>query len=212
MDVKVSLLLNFAIIVANCQSTILQRNDDTCCEQQLGLLDDMKSEMESMRQLLQRKTACPLGFDYLPEAGRCFIFISEEMTWDDATARCRGIMSGAHLVAITSQEEQDAIVRYIKLQFIKNGIASPPYLHDDRFSNGVWISGQRSNPGRCDTPFVWKTLNGIKIPLNFTRWMAGEPNCGNGADNEFCAHIVPGLGYDWNDGPCSSLFFPLCEI
>ena len=43
---------------------------------------------------------CPLGFDYLPEVGRCFSFVFEAMNWDNATERCRGIMPGVHLAAI----------------------------------------------------------------------------------------------------------------
>ncbi len=60
---------------------------------------------------------CPFGFEYLPEAGRCFIIIFEALNWNRATERCRGIMPGAHLAAIRSQEDQTAIARYIHSQF-----------------------------------------------------------------------------------------------
>lgn len=48
MNVELLLLINCAIVV-NCQSTISDRNDATY---ESELFEDMKSEMESMRQLL----------------------------------------------------------------------------------------------------------------------------------------------------------------
>ena len=60
--------------------------------------------------------ACPPGFDYLPEVDTCFTLISEAITWYNATERCRQMMPGSHLAAITSQKENDAITRYLQLQ------------------------------------------------------------------------------------------------
>jgi len=59
---------------------------------------------------------CPPGFDYLPEVGSCYKVISKTMNWDDATKKCRQVKPGVHLAAITSQQENDAIVRYLRLK------------------------------------------------------------------------------------------------
>jgi len=39
------------------------------------------------------------------------------MTWDGATERCRQVLPGVHLAAITSKNENDAIARYLQSQF-----------------------------------------------------------------------------------------------
>ena len=57
---------------------------------------------------------CPPGFDYLTEVGSCYSVISERMTWNNATERCRQVMPGVHLAAITSKDENDAIARYLR--------------------------------------------------------------------------------------------------
>lgn len=58
---------------------------------------------------------CPPGFDYLPEVGSCYGVISVKMNWNDATESCRQVMAGVHLAAITSHDENNAIVRYLRL-------------------------------------------------------------------------------------------------
>src|SRR6218665_1210996 len=78
---------------------------------------------------------CPPGFDYLPEVGSCYKLISERMNWDDATKKCRQMMPGAHLAAITSQAEDNAIARYLQSQFSskqKRDIHAQVQLHFSR--------------------------------------------------------------------------------
>jgi|SRR6218665_1345679 len=83
--------------------------------------------------------------------------------------------------------------------YSENGYCAGGYL--------VWIGGQRKS-GRCDNPFVWKTLNGIEVPFNYTNWGPGEPNCDSG---ETCVHMsCPDNA--WNDFRCHFSSFPLCEI
>jgi len=60
---------------------------------------------------------CPPGFDYLPEVGSCYGVISVKMTWKGATERCRQVMHGVHLAAITSKDENDAITRYLRFNY-----------------------------------------------------------------------------------------------
>jgi len=39
------------------------------------------------------------------------------MTWDTATEMCRQVMPGVHLAAITSEQENNAVVGYLQSHF-----------------------------------------------------------------------------------------------
>lgn len=214
MDVKLALLLSCLIATSYCRSNIPSRNDVTYEHEMCA---GMTSEMRSIRQLLMNlqiqqqnrpREECPFGFDYLPEAGSCYSIIFEEMTWGRATDRCRGIMPGAHLAAITSQEEHDAVTSYIRSKFNSTAIRSSATA--DWCDGGylLWMSGQSEN-ANCPDSFAWKALNGIEVPFNYTNWGSGEPNC---AGNEFCVHMASCKDLAWNDYSCSRMSFPLCEI
>lgn len=60
---------------------------------------------------------CPPGFDYVSEVGSCYKVFFEGMTWYNATERCRAVLPGVHLASITSRDEHNTIVRYIRSQF-----------------------------------------------------------------------------------------------
>lgn len=75
----------------------------------------------------------------------------------------------------------------------------------------AWIGGQRQNPNRCDTPFVWKYNRGSDIPFTtFTKWANRQPDC-NG-NNEHCVHITNVSDYSWNDASCTESLCSVCEI
>ena len=79
---------------------------------------------------------------------------------------------------------------------------------------GFWTAGQRVDPTRL-TPFVWKlmTVSGYQeLPLNYTNWLAGEPNNWHGTSDyirEACVHVWQSRGYTWNDESC---LIPMCYV
>jgi hypothetical protein len=165
--------------------------------------------MNLIQEQSQPRKGCPLGFEYQPEVDSCFTLISQRMTWKSATDRCRQVLPGVHLAAITSQEENDAIVRYLQMHssIINNDCIS---LLWPSAGNVIWIGGQTRNASRCGDPYVWKPLRGIEIPFNYTNWGSGDPDCFE--SKEHCAQIVTGRNYKWNDGVCNSLSCAICEL
>ena len=77
-------------------------------------------------------------------------------------------------------------------------------------ATSYWTSGQRLNASDCKSRFVWKPWNDKRIPFVFDSWVKGDPNCKDHA--EFCMHIWAVLDFKWNDYPCKTPFFPLCEF
>lgn len=77
-----------------------------------------------------------------------------------------------------------------------------------------YISGQRIEPGNCNSTFVWKpTEDNAYVPLNYTNWFTGEPNCAssNSYKNESCIHYQNHIVFQWNDIHCGWTGCPICE-
>jgi len=74
-----------------------------------------------------------------------------------------------------------------------------------------WTAGQRIDPSSNST-FVWRTSNTYTTVsgMTYTNWLSNEPNYGN--QRESCMQLIGGLSYRWNDVPCSSLFYSVCEL
>ena len=74
-----------------------------------------------------------------------------------------------------------------------------------------WTAGQRLTPNeRSNTRFVWKPDNMNWSEMHTTFWTQGEPNNYENR-NEACANVYM-RDFRWNDGLCSALFCPLCEV
>ena len=57
---------------------------------------------------------CPAGFKHIPEAGGYYKVVLEALNWDQSRARCAQFDPRAHLVVITSEQQNEAIVNYLK--------------------------------------------------------------------------------------------------
>lgn len=70
-------------------------------------------------------------------------------------------------------------------------------------------SGQRLTPGQCSSGIVWKPEPNVAIPLTYSSWFAGEPNCGGGTES--CANFWSDKSYAWNDNNCDTPGCPVCQ-
>jgi len=226
MGIKIFLLMS-CVVVANCQSNMLNSNDVTeerdLSEEimsEIGsirqLQQEMKSDIEEIRQIViqqqnqSRNAICPRGFTYLPWTESCYKVVYEKHSWTSAGQKCKELGRGSHLVAITSEAENNALKTFLASELAKdtNNTACALNQRPD-FGNWFWTSGQRLRESSCRSSFVWKLSCDEMLPFQFASWLQGEPNCMN--NNEFCVHIWPLRNFTWNDQSCNSQICPLCE-
>ena len=114
--------------------------------------------------------------------GHSYALYEDLLTWDEAQKRCKEL--GGHLVTITSQEEQDAV---ISLQ--KKGKKENYYI-------GLSDTSQEGN-------FQWVTGE----TTNFSLWESGQPD--NWQRNENYVHLMP--DGKWNDVERNQRYGFICE-
>jgi len=134
----------------------------------------------------------------LKAVGKCYRLITDGQTWEQGMASCA--TSGGDLAKITSQQETDAIVTYIK----SLGATAKSYC------SSVWIAAQRLDPNSCSVPFVWKTAEGTNSALRYSYWYPGEPNCYGNAEK--CAMFyTANVDGQWYDDNCAKTYCSLCQ-
>lgn len=132
--------------------------------------------------------------------GHCYVavLVPEGINWEEANSEAEA--AGAHLVTLTTEEENQAVY--------DNLIA-----HDDRFwINGLagpWIGGYQE-AGAAEPGGGWKWVNneGAVSSAGWTQggWLAVEPNNINNDDRmNFQGPAVGVKGPTWNDSPRGSL-------
>lgn len=210
-------------IYTSRSSQILCQNISTTKE--IGPYEEMLESMSrNILYLMNASRVCPVGFHYLAEIDQCLRLNTLAMSWNDADRACREMATGGQLVMITSGVKQDAVKRYLERQFAE--LQPADCFHPYWQAKTAWISGQRQNPNRCDTPFVWKYNRGSDIPFTFTKWadrtfgcngpdhagqcVHNQPDCSN--NEEHCAHIMSFLDYSWNDERCTASYCSVCAI
>ena len=75
---------------------------------------------------------------------------------------------------------------------------------------GFYTSGQRVINNDCSSAIVWKPNSGTSIPLGYTNWYPGEPNCYGSIES--CLGLYAGFNYQWNDLSCTLTQCPICKI
>ena len=102
--------------------------------------------------------------------------------WQDGLQKCQSL--GAHLPIITSQEENEFVLRYAK---------------ETRYSRlQLWLGLHRG----ADDTFEW--VNGTTPDGNYSNWVVGEPS--NLGGDEDCGEMIVAGKYwlgQWNDINCS---------
>jgi len=151
--------------------------------------------------------SCPAGFSHLEEVSGCYQLNSKQLTWDEAMSSCQAM--GANLATVTSQSQQEAIMRFT------NRLTANSHK---QCRNQVWLGGQTERPDICGTPFMWKTNKGPMTLITYNNWSAGNPSCSNTGEN--CLAYVSGHFVDsnyeslngvWNDLPCEERLCYLCQ-
>jgi hypothetical protein len=86
-----------------------------------------------------------------------------------------------------------------------NDSAENTWVVDEAYSRytGKWWTGGSDEA----TEGTWVWLNGDS--WSYTNWHSGEPN--NSGSNEDCMQLGRFSDYTWNDEPCSSSFYYICE-
>ncbi|XP_054609037.1 lactose-binding lectin l-2-like isoform X2 [Dunckerocampus dactyliophorus] len=158
--------------------------------EQTGQMKKMTSKVEEMtdesKDLLMKAGCCTLPWQYHDK--RCYLYVKEWETWDDAQNYC--VAKGGRLASVHTKATYDFLI----------GLAGS--------SQDTWVGGHKENQ-------EWKWIDGSTFRVKedgeadskVARWGSGEPN--NVGDNENCVDIrKEGL----NDSPCSTTRPFLCQL
>ncbi|XP_060597363.1 asialoglycoprotein receptor 1-like [Ruditapes philippinarum] len=132
--------------------------------------------------IVQKQFSC-LDDTWKKYGKKCYRFVKEASTWDDAKEKCRLIHGD--LVRIENKEEND---------FIMDNILGGKY--------GFWIG---LDDTQNENNWQWRSSEGTQKLGNFSSWAPGEPNDKFG--DEDCGMIIAQDVHDnkglWNDDQCS---------
>ena len=126
--------------------------------------------------------SCPSGFTAIN--GDCYMLTSTR-TWSSSQSTCEA--SGAKLVTITSQTQNNALLNY----------------YSSRATYALWIGYKRVVTRGA---FAWQDGS----TSTYTNWDAGEPNNFGGIPEDFGGmYVSNGL---WHDFPVSSSQQGICKL
>ncbi|XP_047436431.1 galactose-specific lectin nattectin-like [Mugil cephalus] len=130
---------------------------------------------DAKSRLIKRSTNCPGWSEY---NGRCFIFISTNLTWAKAEIHCQSL--GGNIASVHNIFEYHAI-QYL----IQNGSHDHPE---------TWIGGSDAEENG-----VWLWSDGTRF--HYTNWCDGEPSTTQGQQN--CIQMNYGASKCWDDVQCN---------
>ncbi|XP_051023958.1 asialoglycoprotein receptor 1-like [Acomys russatus] len=149
------------------------------------LVSDLRSlscQMAVLRGNGSERTCCPVN--WIEYEGSCYWFSSAGKPWAEADKYCR--LENAHLVVVTSWEEQKFVQRHMG-------------------PTNTWI-------GLTDQDGHWKWVDGTDYESSFKNWRPGQPDdwYGHGlGGGEDCAHLTN--DGSWNDDVCRRPYRWVCE-
>lgn len=124
--------------------------------------------------------------DFIAIGSSCYYFSNTTFNWHDSSTSCE--FKGADLAHPNTLEKNTQLVNYLKTNFPK--IDSWWLGASDLSQEGTWR---------------WANDNS---KVNFNNWLRGQPDNQN---NEDCLHYWPKYNYGWNDNPCRSSSWYICE-
>ena len=132
---------------------------------------------------------CDFGWDF--KNNKCYNFISQNVTGEQARYYCQRFGDDAQALTITSEAEQSWAVDYA---FFKN-----------EAKEAVWLGAVRVGPEAND--IKWRDGS----VMNFTNWSPHEPDNRNKSENCVAMNDMPKFFGMWLDAPCSLKFHLICE-
>uniref|UniRef100_A0A4W6DRE4 C-type lectin domain-containing protein n=1 Tax=Lates calcarifer TaxID=8187 RepID=A0A4W6DRE4_LATCA len=127
--------------------------------------------------------SCEIGWSEFN--GRCFLFVSTEMSWADAEKNC--LHKKGHLASVHNEEE------YKHIQAVVNA-------HTGGHPT-TWVGGSD-----CQKEGIWLWSDGSGF--EFDSWCEGQPDNYVGAES--CLQINANESHCWNDFPCSTVLPSVC--
>ncbi|XP_026016779.1 galactose-specific lectin nattectin-like isoform X1 [Astatotilapia calliptera] len=136
--------------------------------------------------LARADATCPDNWSEF--GGRCFHYVSVQMTWAEAEKNCQAMK--AHLASVNNAEDNENIQKLIRAASL--------------YSRRTWIGGTD-----CQMNDLWLWSDGSHFL--FSAWKPGQPD--NWGSNESCIEINHGgEGGKWNDVQCSTQRPSMCAF
>ncbi|XP_076437181.1 perlucin-like [Babylonia areolata] len=132
---------------------------------------------------------CPSGFVHHEKS--CYSIPMTEGSWADGMIVCQEL--GGQLAVIETPEEQHFLEGYLK----RYGSGLPN-------DNDFWVGG---GDFLQEGKWIWVMPD---TPITHTYWAPGQPD--NHGGSQGCLRISGALGFKWEDGSCSSVEYPVCEL
>ena len=74
-----------------------------------------------------------------------------------------------------------------------------------------YTSGERRILENCNSTFIWRPNQTSTIPVTYTAWGIGQPDCYGGTES--CIQIwTSPFVYGWNDVDCWKTGCPICQF
>jgi len=172
---------------------------------------DVEDRLRALELRFEDKIeVCPSGFVYLSKAPGCYKVMAAKLPWEDSRKRCSALSPTAHLAIIDNNEENAAIVEYLKsLDYVGSDVKNCLSVKQAPF----YTSGQRIIPTDCHSDLVWKVEGRENTAMSYNKWDPGQPDCF--LNNEAClAYDTPDYSttaHVWNDVDCKLSWCSLCE-
>ncbi|XP_067268328.1 immune-related, lectin-like receptor 4 [Chanodichthys erythropterus] len=185
-------LLTVGLIAFSFQYVDTEKKHNVLQQLQSALNENLTAVLHWQQNLSKALNdgACPEDWEY--HAGKCYLFSTNILTWTASRDSC--ITAGGHLVIINSKNEQEFLMRIVKMK-----------------KEDFWI-------GLTDEKKEGQWLWVDNTELSKSYWMKNEPDDwkgpnGKNYNGEDCVIIRPEYSQylSWSDAFCTNSFYRICE-
>ncbi|OEL17354.1 C-type lectin receptor-like tyrosine-protein kinase [Dichanthelium oligosanthes] len=121
---------------------------------------------------LARSSSCPEGWQISPDQNKCFMYISNSLSWDRSEALCHN--NSGHLAALSSVQE---------LNFVKSLCGS---------TSGCWVGGHHYNTS-TGTGWKWSDDSSVwndTVLRGLLHANCSDAGCGVATSNDLCTLVT----------------------
>ncbi|MBN1797723.1 MAG: caspase family protein [Spirochaetales bacterium] len=183
------------VILEYWVKNIYSWNDAPANDKNLFILEMEDSQNTTVSTIkTEENSQLKAPFDLLLKYGGHTYYVSKQgATWHEAKKICE--QNGGHLVTITSDEENEAIVEAVKTKNIDKDLWLG-YTDENKEGKWIWITGEESS---------------------FSYWDEGQPDNFNRSEDYAMIWIATlthwrKLPYHWGDFPEDRMFYFILEI